>query len=195
MEVEGLRANGPGDKAKVFGMQEGQDDYITNRYRVDIQYRGTDGFPANAIQFRVLYGDDPCCKDEPDTAVRFAFGVLLDPSTAYYWKFTWGRENGEVRTVLKEGGITGTTRSITKGCARRTAGIRQVRTMPTSAPRPAAAARIRVDSGTIYRNVWLSSRSRPATLGSALRGREHAVEGKIGPAALIQLDGTAVLLW
>ncbi len=62
MEVEGLRANGPGDKAKVFGMQEGQDDYITNRYRVDIQYRGTAGFPPNAITYRVLYGDDPCCK-------------------------------------------------------------------------------------------------------------------------------------
>ena len=46
MDVEGLRGNGPGDKAKVFGMQEGQDDFITNRYRVDIQYRGTDGFPA-----------------------------------------------------------------------------------------------------------------------------------------------------
>ncbi len=46
MDVEGLRGNGPGDKAKVFGMQEGQDDFITNRYRVDIQYRGTGGFPA-----------------------------------------------------------------------------------------------------------------------------------------------------
>jgi hypothetical protein len=27
--VEGLRANGPGDKAKVLGMQEGQGDFIT----------------------------------------------------------------------------------------------------------------------------------------------------------------------
>jgi hypothetical protein len=78
MEVEGLRANGPGDKAKVFGMQEGQDDYITNRYRVDIQYRGTAGFPANAITYRVLYGDDPCCKYEPDTDTRFRSVVLLD---------------------------------------------------------------------------------------------------------------------
>ena len=55
MDVEGLAANGPGDKAKVFGMQEGQDDFITNRYRVDIQYRGTTGYPPNAIQWRVLY--------------------------------------------------------------------------------------------------------------------------------------------
>src|SRR5688500_11460599 len=54
MDVEGLRANGPGDKAKVFGMQEGQGDFITNDYRVDIQYRGSAGFPPNAIQWRVI---------------------------------------------------------------------------------------------------------------------------------------------
>ena len=79
MEVEGLQANGPGDKAKVFGMQEGQDDYITNRYRVDIQYRGTAGFPANAITYRVLYGDDPCCKYEPDTDVRVPLRLPAQP--------------------------------------------------------------------------------------------------------------------
>ena len=42
----------------------------------------------------------------PSASVRCFYS---NPSTAYYWKFTWGRENGEVRTVLKEGGITGTT--------------------------------------------------------------------------------------
>ena len=57
MDVEGLRANAPGDKTKVLGMQEGQDDFITNEFRVDIQYRGTAGFPPNAITFRALYGD------------------------------------------------------------------------------------------------------------------------------------------
>jgi len=44
MEVKGLRANAPGDKSKVFGMMEGPpeaSDYITNPFRVDIQYRGT----------------------------------------------------------------------------------------------------------------------------------------------------------
>jgi hypothetical protein len=71
-------------------MQEGQDDYITNRYRVDIQYRGTNGFPPNAITFRVLYGDDPCCKYEPDTDARFRSVYALNPSIAYFWKFTWG---------------------------------------------------------------------------------------------------------
>ena len=90
MDVEGLRANAPGDKTKVFGMQEGQDDYITNRYRVDIQYRGTAGFPPNAITFRALYGDgdDLNKRYEPDTDTRLRSVFLLNPSNTYYWKAT-----------------------------------------------------------------------------------------------------------
>ncbi|MDQ3419306.1 MAG: hypothetical protein M3541_11055 [Acidobacteriota bacterium] len=75
MDVEGLRANLPGaDKAKVFGMQDGDSDFITNDYRIDIQYRGTTGVPPNAIQWRVIYGgaDDLNVRYEPDTAKRFA---------------------------------------------------------------------------------------------------------------------------
>ncbi len=56
MDIEGLRANAPGDKANVMGMQKGQDDVITNRYRVDTQYRGTGGSPPNPITFRALFG-------------------------------------------------------------------------------------------------------------------------------------------
>ena len=46
MEVEGLRANASGNKTKVYGMQEGQGDFITNRYRVDVQYPGIGRLPA-----------------------------------------------------------------------------------------------------------------------------------------------------
>ena len=52
---------GLGDKSKVFGMMAGNPDtneYITNPYRVDVQYRGTGGFPPNSITYRVLYGDE-----------------------------------------------------------------------------------------------------------------------------------------
>ena len=76
MDVEGLRANAPGDKTKVLGMQEGQDDFITNEFRVDIQYRGTAGFPPNAITFRALYGDG----EDLESQVRAGHGhaVRLD---------------------------------------------------------------------------------------------------------------------
>jgi hypothetical protein len=168
MDVEGLRANAPGDKAKVFGMQEGQDDFVTNRYRVDIQYRGTTGVPPNAVQWRVLYGsaDDLSLRYEPDTAKRFASVLLLNPSTTYHWKATWG---SAFRLIVREGGVDGTTiydygLPTTKG---------------TYAPNPhyaylgAPTGRSGAESAsianTIYRNVWHSNRPRPATLGSAVR--------------------------
>jgi hypothetical protein len=71
MEVEGLRPDAPGNKSKVFGMQEGQDDFIVNRYRVDAQYRGSSGSPPNAITWRAMFGSDDE-KLEPDTAIRYA---------------------------------------------------------------------------------------------------------------------------
>ena len=168
MDVEGLRANAPGDKTKVFGMQEGQGDFITNRYRVDIQYRGTAGFPPNAITFRALYGDsgDLDVRYEPDTGTRMASVYNLSPSTTYHWKATWG---SEFRVVVLEGGVGGSQIY--------NIGVRSPN--GTYAPNPhyaylgAPTGRSGNESasiaGTIYRNVWLSSRPRPTSLGSALR--------------------------
>jgi len=168
MDVEGLRANGPGDKAKVFGMQEGQSDFITNRYRVDIQYRGVVGVPPNAIQWRVLYGsaDELDVRYEPDTAKRFASVLMLNPATTYHWKATWG---SDFRLVVREGGISGA--SIYDFGLPTPRGV--------YAPNPhyaylgAPVGRSGNESasiaGTIYRNVWLANRPRPASLGSAVR--------------------------
>jgi hypothetical protein len=149
MEVEGLRANAPGDKSKVFGMQEGQGDFIVNRYRVDVQYRGTNGSPPNAITFRALYGstDDLDVRYEPATATRYASVFALDPNTTYYWKATWGTE---FRVVVKEGGVDG---------ARTLYNIGVSSPQGTYRPTPHYA----------YLGVWLGSRARPQSLGSALR--------------------------
>ena len=167
MDVEGLQANAPGDKAKVFGMQEGQDDFITNRYRVDIQYRGTTGVPPNAIQWRVLYGsaDDLSVRYEPDTAKRFASVYLLNPATTYHWKATWGTA---FRLVVREGGMTG---SVLYDYGLPTPNGRY-------APSPhycylgAPVGRSGTESAsianTVYRNVWIGNKPRPASLGSAL---------------------------
>jgi hypothetical protein len=168
MDVEGLRANAPGDKSKVFGMQEGQDDFIVNRYRVDIQYRGSNGAPPNAITFRALYGsaDDLDVRYEPDTATRFRSVFNLNPTTTYHWKANWG---SEFRLTVREGGVGGT--EIYNVGMRSPDG--------TYAPNPHYAylgapvgrsgAEAATIPGTIYRNVWLSNRARPASLGSALR--------------------------
>lgn len=168
MDVEGLRANGPGDKAKVFGMQEGQDDFITNKYRVDVQYRGAAGFPPNAITFRALYGsaDDLDVRYEPDTATRFASVFSLNPSSVYNWKATWG---SEFRVQVRDGG-TGGLMLYNVG-VKSTKGIYAPSPMYAylGAPTGRSGAESASISGTIYRNVWLSNKPRPDTLGSALR--------------------------
>jgi hypothetical protein len=168
MDVEGLRPDGPGDKTKVFGMQEGQSDFITNRYRVDIQYRGSSGFPPNAITFRALYGeaDDLDVRYEPDTARRFASVFLLNPSTVYNWKATWG---SEVRVTVREGGTAGTP--IYNHGVPSPNGVYAPSPMYAYLGTPPGRSGIESASipGAIYRNVWLSSKPRPETLGSALR--------------------------
>lgn len=168
MDVEGLRANGPGDKAKVFGMQEGQDDFITNDYRVDIQYRGTAGFPPNAIQWRVIYGDadDLDVRYEPDTAKRMASVFLLNPATTYHWKFTWG---GDIRLVLRDGGISGNALYDYGMSAPRGRYDPSSHYAYLGAPVGRSGNESASIGGAIYRNVWISNRPRPASLGSALR--------------------------
>lgn len=168
MDVEGLRANAPGDKTKVFGMQEGQDDFITNRYRVDIQYRGTAGFPPNAITFRAIYGDgdDLSKRYEPDTNKRNSSVFLLNPANVYHWKAKWG---SEFRLTVRDGGTSGTVLYDY--------GVPSLK--GTYAPNPqyaylgAPVGRSGGESASIagvtYRNVWLSNKPRPDTLGSALQ--------------------------
>ena len=168
MDVEGLRANGPGDKAKVFGMQEGQGDFITNDYRVDIQYRGTTGVPPNAIQWRVIYGDadDLDVRYEPDTAKRFASVFMLNPATTYHWKFTWG---SSIRLVMLEGGVTGNTLYDFGMASPRGRYDPPQHYAYLGAPVGRSGNESASIAGTIYRNVWIANRPRPQSLGSALR--------------------------
>jgi hypothetical protein len=168
MDVEGLRANAPGDKAKVFGMQEGQGDFITNRYRVDIQYRGTTGSPPNAITWRVLYGssDDLNLRYEPDTGKRLSSVFLLNPSTTYHWKGTWG---SEFRLVVREGGVNGSTLYDFGLPTPRGVYAPNPHYAYLGAPVGRSGNESASIAGTIYRNVWLASRPRPQSLGSALR--------------------------
>src|SRR5688572_23825257 len=154
MDVEGLRSNGPGDKAKVFGMQEGDSDFITNDYRIDIQYRGINGVPPNAIQWRVIYGDadDLDVRYEPDTQKRFDSVFILNPATTYHWKFNWGpiinlrmTEGGVSGPVLYDYGMPAEDGVYTPNPHYAYLGAPLGRSGNESASIP----------GTIYRNVWL----------------------------------------
>ena len=167
MDVDGLAANGPGDKAKVFGMQQGTGDFITNDYRIDIQYRGVKGFPPNAIQWRVIYGDadDLDVRYEPSTAERMASVFLLNPATTYHWKFTWGPE---IRLVMKESGMTGGTLYDRAKAAPNGQYTPNPHMAYLGAPVGRSGNESASIAGTIYRNVWLGDQPRPASLGSAL---------------------------
>lgn len=163
VEIRGLRTNASGDKSKAFGMMQGNpdsNDYITNPYRVDIQYRGTGGFPPNAITFRVLYGsaDDLSVRYEPTTDQRLNSVRNLDPNTWYYWRYTWGRT---VRVTVNEGGPTGrviydVTRNSTNGTYNPNPQYAFIGT-----PTGRSGAESATIPGTIYRNVWISSRPKP----------------------------------
>jgi len=167
MDVEGLQANAPGDKAKVFGMQEGQDDFITNRYRVDIQYRGTTGVPPNAIQWRVLYGSstDLKVRYEPDTAKRMASVYTLNPATRYHWKATWGTD---FRLVVREGGITGSVLYDYGLPAPNGSYAPNPHYCYLGAPVGRSGTESASIANTIYSNVWIGNKPRPSSLGSAL---------------------------
>jgi hypothetical protein len=163
MEIKGLRANASGDKSKVFGMMQGSpdtNDYIVNPYRVDVQYRGTGGSPPNAITYRVLYGsaDDLSVRYEPTTEQRLISVKNLDPNTWYYWRYTWGRT---VRVQVFEGSPTGRliydiTRNSTNGSYNPQPHYAFIGT-----PTGRSGAESATIPGTIYRNVWISTRPRP----------------------------------
>jgi len=160
MEIEGLRANAPGDKSKVFGMMSGTADYITDPYRVDVQYRGTGGSPPNSITYRVLYGDanDLNVRYEPTTDQRISSVRNLDPNTTYFWKYTWGKT---VRVTVQQGGPTGPTiyditRNSTNGSYNPVP-----HTVFIGTPTGRSGAESASIPGTIYRNVWIGARPRP----------------------------------
>jgi hypothetical protein len=161
MEVEGLRANASGNKSKVFGAQQGTDDFITDPFRMDIQYRGATGSPANAITFRVLYGSATklSLRYEPDTATRFASVYNLDPGTTYYWKAVWG--SGEFRVTVRQGGINGTPIYDVGVPTPNGAYNPQPMMAFLGAPVGRSGAESASIAGAIYRNVWIAARPRP----------------------------------
>ena len=167
MEVEGLRPNIPVaagfsvNKPKIFGMQDGDGDYTSNNWRIDGQYRGLEGNPPNCIQFRAMFGGDQY-KIEPDTALRYSMVFLLDPSKTYFWKGSW---SSGFRLEVSEGlnGAKFYDQSIPVGNT-----YNPPRHVAYLGAPVGSGGEMSVIVGATYRNVWLSSRPRPASLGSAL---------------------------
>ena len=121
---------------------------------------------GGGVEARLTRSLDLDVRYEPDTATRFASVFALSPANTYHWKATWG---SEFRVTVQDGG--------SKGLMLYNVGVKS--TKGVYAPNPmyaylgAPTGRSGSESasipGTIYRNVWLSNKPRPDSLGSALR--------------------------
>jgi hypothetical protein len=164
VEVEGLAPNRPSEKARIFSMMDGGNRLFDSLYLFNVQYRGIPGNPDNAISYKLLMGSSDL-KYEPDFGQRAEGVRSLNPGTTYLWTATWG---STFRLTVREGGATGPViydRShVTPGTYNPT---------PHTVYLGANDANIESGSfaGAIYRNLWVGSGPRPASLGSALDKR------------------------
>lgn len=162
MEVEGLAPNGPGPKLNVFSMAQGLGAVTGNNYEVAVQYRGAPGNPDNCVTFKAVFGSS-------SRVLEFNLGgrqqavMSLNPGTTYFWQGTWNATS--FRLVVKAGGIGGN--------------VIYDRNLSTSgggySPNPHVAylgtnaGAMGTDTGSypgmIVRNVWLSNKPRPLSLG------------------------------
>lgn len=167
MEVEGLYVNGPEAKMKVFSMFDGTGNLTGSRYEMSAQYRGRSGNPDNCISFKAVWGSTSNII-EPDLGLRQQSVMALNAAQTYFWQGTW--TSSSFRLVIRDGGPAG--------------GVIYDRTLSAPGggiygPSPhyaylgATSGRYGVDTGSwpgvTYRNVWLSDKPRPTSLGSALR--------------------------
>jgi hypothetical protein len=161
VEVEGLQPNGPNHKLKIFSMNDRDGDISFSDMGMSTMYRGVDGNPANCIAFKAVFGSQSRIA-EPDRSQRNAAITMLVPSRTYFWKATWG---SDFRLVVLDGGVNGNSiynLAISEGGTLR----------GSYAWLGSSQAVSGTDAGTFpgatYRNLWISNKPRPATLGNAL---------------------------
>jgi hypothetical protein len=149
----GLNSDSAGDSTKLFSMQQGSSDITTNPYRATVEKRD-----HGTVTFRFIGGDVNARAD----GAREDF--VFNPSAVYFWKLTWG--SGFARLMVLEGGETGRVvynrGDSYSGTYRPSPHIAHLGAPPGRAGINTASV-----PGAVISNVWLSSRPRPAGLGSA----------------------------
>jgi hypothetical protein len=151
-------------------MSDSTYDVYRSNYLLVAQYRGVGGNPDNCIAFKALLGD-PFYKLEPDFGQRAAGVVALDASRSYLWTGTWGNF---FRLVVQESGGGRTLYDV--GIPVSALGVAPFAASYNPTPHFAYLGANNGPfgeehgswPGAVYRNVWISTRPRPASLGSAL---------------------------
>lgn len=148
----------PGDKSKIFAMQEGPDinDLTTDDYRFTAELRGRNYGAPGSVTYRIIAGDG-VSRDGHRQQLSF------NSSRWYFWRFTW--QTGTARLEVKEDGPNG--RSIYD--TQIGTGSHPYRPDPhylhLGAPIGRAGFLDATQPGIIIKNVWASSRPRPAFPG------------------------------
>lgn len=172
MEVEGLRPNGPGGKPKVFQMLDSATTIpSSSKHMINVQYRGTPGNPDNSVAFKAVLGSLSSAVVEPDMNKRKESVLMLDAARTYFWQGIWTQHS--FRLVVRDGSSEGSVlydyTMTTSGGGNGFApsphyvflGSNYEKFTPLTGSFP----------GMTVRNVWISARPRPASLGSALRAQ------------------------
>jgi len=157
--VKGIDEGSPGDKTKVFTMQEGTNDITDNDYRMTVEKRGISYSTPGAVTWRIILGD---AYEHARIIDGDRIGLEFSDERWYFWKFTWGaRTTLEVRENSPTGRVVYQSSRGTSGFA--------YRPVPHYAylgsPVGRAGAGDASIPGAIYKNVWISARPRPTFPG------------------------------
>jgi hypothetical protein len=156
--VTGIDEGNPGDKTKVFSMQEGNGTDITdNDYRMTAEKRGRDYETPGATTWRIITGE---ADDHGRIFDGDRIGVSYSDERWYFWKFTW--QTGRAGLEVREDGPNGRViYSVSKGT-----GGNPYRPVPHYVHLGTNVGRAgEIDAsipGATYKNLWVSSRPRPA---------------------------------
>lgn len=146
--------NTEGDKTKLFAMSEGLSDIVTNDRRFTVEKRGD---PAGFVAWRFITRED-----QIDTEGAERQFVPFDPAQVYLWTATW---NGFFNVRIQRGGANG---ELIYSKGKPYAGVYDPNPHYAFVGAPVGRSGISAASvpGVIIRNVWISPRPRPASIGN-----------------------------
>ena len=155
LRATGLDNDSGGETTKLFSMQQGSSDITTNPYRATVEKRAN-----GTVSFRLIAGDGDSRADADRRIVQF------NSSATYFWKFTWG--NGTARLVItvddERGPVLFDNAKGYGGTYLPNPHIAHLGAPPGRSGLVDASV-----PGAIIKDVWISNRPRPTSLGSALR--------------------------
>ena len=154
MITTNIATNNEGNKTKVMGMSEGLADIVTNDRRMTVEKRGD---PAGVIAWRFISHGD-----QIDTIRDERVKREFDPRESYRWTASW---NGFFRVRIQRGGASG---PVMYDFGKHYQG-RPYDPDPhyafIGAPVGRSGTAGATVPGMIVRNVWISPRPRPDSIG------------------------------